>query len=158
MCTHDKWFELENSLVSHADDATLLVCIPTPNMTSDVTESLNGDQSMISTWSNLWGLRLNPNKTQSMIVRSRTIFPPRPDLFIGNTFLNSCDSFKILGVIFDSKFTFEKHIRSVSSSVAQTIGLLRKSFRVFGAQNVLLRCFNSFNLPCLEYCSPHKVP
>ena len=41
--THDMWFGLENMLVSYADDATLLACIPSPNMRSDVTESLNRD-------------------------------------------------------------------------------------------------------------------
>ena len=46
-----------------------------------------------------------------------------------------------------------KHIRSVFSLVAQEIGLLRKSFRVFGDQDVLLRCFNFFILPSLEYSS-----
>ena len=65
-------------------------------------------------------MRLNPNKTQSMIVsRSRTVFPPHPDLLVGSTSLNSCEFFKILGVTFDSKFTFERHQRSISSSVAQ---------------------------------------
>ena len=63
-------------------------------------------------------------------------------------------TFKILGVMFDSKFTFERHIRSISSSVAQKIGLLRKSFRIFGDCDVLLKCFNSFILSCLKYCSP----
>ena len=44
----------------------------------------------------------NPSKTESMIVsRSRTIFPPHADLFIGNTALNSFDSFKNLGIMFD---------------------------------------------------------
>ena len=153
--TYDMWFGLENMLVSYADDATLLARIPSPNMRSDVTESLNRDLSKISTWCNLWGMRLNPTKTQSMIVsRSRTVFPPHPDLLVGSTSLNSCEFFKILGVTFDSKFTFERHIRSISSSVAQKIGLLRKSFRIFGDHDVLLRCFNSFILPCLEYCSP----
>ena len=98
------WFGLENMLVSYADDATLLAHIPSPTMISDVAESLNRDLSKISTWCNLWGMRLNPNKTQSMIVsRSRIVFPPHPDL----------------GVMFHSKFTFERHIRSISSSVAQ---------------------------------------
>ena len=109
-------------------------------MRPDVTESLNRDLSKISTWCNLWGMRLNPNKTQSMIVsRSRTVFPPHPDLLVGSSSLNSCEFFKILGVMFDSKFTFERHIRSISSSVAQKIGLLRKSFRIFGDHDVLLR-------------------
>ena len=40
--------------------------------------------------------------------------------------------------MFDSKFTFEGHIHSISS-VAQKIGLLRKSFRIFGDHYVLLR-------------------
>ena len=39
------WFGLENMLVSYADDATLLAHIPSPNMRSDVTESLNRDLS-----------------------------------------------------------------------------------------------------------------
>ena len=47
--THDMWFELENMLVSYADDANLLACIPSPNMRSFVTESLNRDLSKIST-------------------------------------------------------------------------------------------------------------
>ena len=142
-------------IVSYADDATLLACIPSTNMRSDVAESLNTDLSKISTWCNLWGTKLNPNKTQSMIVsRSRTVVPPHPDLLVGSTSLNSCDSFKILGVMFDSKFTFEWHIHSISSSVARKIGLLRKSFRIFGDHDVLLKCFNSFILPCLEYFSP----
>ena len=65
----------------------------------------------ISTWCNLWGMRLNPNKTQSIIVsRSRTVFPPHPDLFEGSTSLSSCEFFIFLGVTFDSKFTFERHI------------------------------------------------
>ena len=63
---------------------------------------------------------------------------------------------KILGVTSDSKFTFERHIRSISSLVAQKIGLLRNFFRIFGDDDVLLRCFNFFYpslfgvlLPCL---------
>ena len=155
--THDMWFGLENMLVLYADDATLLALIPSPNVRSNAS-----DLSKISTSCDLWGMRLNPNKTQSMIVsRSRTVFPPHPDLLVGSTSLNSCDFFKILGVMFDSKFTFERHIRSISSLVAQKIGLLRKSFRIFGDQDVLLRCLNSFIhpslfgvlLPCLVLCS-----
>ena len=123
-------------------------------MRSDVTESLNRDLIKICAWCNLWGMRLNTNKTQSMVVsKSKAVFPPHPDLLVGSTSLNSCDSFKILGVMFDNKFTFERHIRSISSSVAQKFGLLRKSFRIFGDHDVLLKCFNSFILPCLEYCS-----
>ena len=45
---HVMWFGLKNMLVSHADDATLLACIPSRDMRSDVTESLNRDLSKFS--------------------------------------------------------------------------------------------------------------
>ena len=54
------WFGLANMLVSYTDDATLLASIASPNMKSDVTESLNRDLSKISTWFNLWGMRAEP--------------------------------------------------------------------------------------------------
>ena len=52
-CIPIMWFGLENMHVSYADDVILLACIPSPNMRSDVTESLNRDLSRISTWCNL---------------------------------------------------------------------------------------------------------
>ena len=153
--TQDMWVGLENQLTAYADAATLVAVISSPDQRQLVAESLNRDLARINNWCMLWGMKLNPNKTQSMIVsRSRSLIPNHPDLFINNVVLHTCDSFKILGVLFDCKFTFEQHIRSVSSSVAQKIGLLRKSFKIFGDTSIVKKCFNSFILPCLEYCAP----
>ena len=49
--------------------------------------------------------------------------------------------------------TFEKHLRSVSRAVSQRLGILRKSWRVFNDRALLVRCFQGFDLPVLEYCS-----
>ena len=46
--------------------------------------------------------------------------------------------------MFDSKFTFKRHIHSISLSVTQNIGLLRKSFRFFRDQDVLFRIFQFY--------------
>ena len=59
----------------------------------------------------------------------------------------------IFGVTFDSKMTFEKHLRSVSKAASQRLGILRKSWRVFHDRLFLRRCFRGFVLPVLEYCS-----
>ena len=59
----------------------------------------------------------------------------------------------ILGVTFDSKMTFENHLRSVSRAASQRLGILRKSWRVFHGRLLLERCFRDFVLPILEYCS-----
>ena len=45
--------------------------------------------------------------------------------------LNESVDLDILEVTFDSKMTFEKHLRSVSKAASQRLGILRKSWRVF---------------------------
>ena len=61
-------------------------------------------------------MKLNASKTKTMIVsRSRTMHPQSPTLTIGGTVLKESDDLVILGVTFDSKMTFEKHLHSQSS-------------------------------------------
>ena len=102
----------------------------------------------------LWGMKLNASKTKTVIVsRSRTMHPQSPPLTIGGTVLKESDDLVILGVTFDSKITFEKHLRSVSRAASQRLGILRKSWRVLHDRSLLGRCFLGFLLPVLEYCS-----
>ena len=76
--------------------------------------------------------------------------PQSPPLTIGGTVLKESDDLFILGVTFDSKMTFEKHLRSVSRAASQRLGILRKSWRVFHDGSLLGRCFRGFVLPVLE--------
>ena len=79
--------------------------------------------------------------------------PQSPPLTIGGTVLKEPDDLVILGVTFDSKMTFERHLRSVLRAASQTLGILRKSWRVFQDRSLLGRCFRGFVLPILEYVS-----
>ena len=79
--------------------------------------------------------------------------PQSPPLTIGGTVLKVSDDLVILGVTFDSKMTFEKHLRSVSRAASQRLDILRKSWRVFHDRSLLGRFFPGFVLPVLEYCS-----
>ena len=76
--------------------------------------------------------------------------PQSTPLTIGGTVLEESDDLVILGVAFDSKMTFEKHLRSVSRAASQGHGILKKSFRVFHDRSLLGRCFRCFVLPVLE--------
>ena len=67
--------------------------------------------------------------------------------------LKESDDLVILGVTFDSKTTFEKHLRSVSRAASQRLGILRKSWQVFHDRLLLGRCFRGFVMPVLEYWS-----
>ena len=57
--------------------------------------------------------------------------PQSPPLTIGGTVLKESDGLVILGVTFDSKMTFENHLRLVSRAASQRLGILRKPLRVF---------------------------
>ena len=87
------------------------------------------------------------------VSRSRTMHPHPPPLTIDTTMLKESDDLDILGVTFDSKLTFEKHLRSVPRAASQRLGILRKSWRVFHDRLLIGKCFWGFVLPVLEYCS-----
>ena len=76
--------------------------------------------------------------------------PQSPPLTIGGTVLKESDDLVILGVKFDSKMTFEKHLRLVSRAASQRLGILRKSWRVFHDRALFGRCFRGFVLPVFE--------
>ena len=112
---------LENMLIGYADDSTVMA-------------ALIRDLDRVSEWCDLWGMKLNASTTKTMIVsRSRTMHPQSPPLTIGGTVLKESDDLVILGVTFDSKMTFEKHLRSVSRAASQRLDIMRKSWRAFHA-------------------------
>ena len=97
-------------------------------------------------------MRVRPRLSVSM---SRTMHPQSPPLTIGGTELKVSDYPVILGVTFDSKMTFEKHLRSVFKAASQRLGILRESWRVFHDRSLLGRCFRGF-CPALfgvQFCS-----
>ena len=104
---------VENKLYGYADDSTLVAVVPSPGETVAVSESMNRDQKRVSVWCDLWGMKLNSSKTKTMIVsRSRTVHPQLTPLTLDGTVLEESADLIILGVTFDAKMTFEKHLRS----------------------------------------------
>ena len=131
-----------------------MAVVPSPGVRVAVAESLIRDLGRVSEWCDLRGMKLNASKTKTMIVsRSRTMRPQSPPLTIGRTVLKESDDPVILGVTFDSRMTFEKHLRSVSRADSQRLGILRESWRVFHERPLLGRCLRGFVLPVLEYGS-----
>ena len=119
---------VENQLCGYVDDTTLVAVVPSPGERVAVSESMNRDLNRVSVWCNLCGMKLNASKINTMIVsRSRTVHPHFTPLTLYGTVLGEPADLVILGVTFDAKMTFEKHLRSVSSAAAQRHGIMRKS-------------------------------
>jgi hypothetical protein len=146
---------LENTLVGFADDSTLVAVVPSPVARLGVSASLNRDLGLILDWCSRWGIVLNSAKTKSMIVsRSCTVLPASPDLLTDDAVLLESKELPILGVCFDSRLMFGAHVRSVAATAAQKLGIMRKARRLFDDQALAVRCFWTYILPFLEYCSP----
>ena len=96
---------------------------------------------------------LNASKTKTMIVSmSQTIHPKSTQLSLDGTKLEKYADL----VIFEwclMLMTFEKNLPSVFRAATQTLGILRKSWRVFHYRSLLLRSFGWFVMPVMEYCS-----
>ena len=84
-----------------------------------------------------------------IVSRSRTMYSQSPPLTIDGTVLKESDDLDILGVTFDSKLTFEKHLRSVSRAASEW----RCLYHRFVKPQKLQSRFCGFVLPVLEYCS-----
>ena len=112
---------LQNELVGYADDSTLLCRIPHPRDRSSVAASLNDDLAVISDWCSML---VNPSKTRGMLIsRSRTVEPLFPDLVIDGSVVEMVSELKILGVILDSKLTFEKQVRAIAAIASMRVGI-----------------------------------
>ena len=102
---------MQNKLYGYADDSTLVAVVPSPGERVAVSESMNRDLNSVSVWCNLWAMKLNASKTKTMIVsRSRTVHPQLTPLTLDGTVLTESAVLVILGVTFDAKMTFEKHL------------------------------------------------
>ena len=99
-------------------------------------------------------MKLNAGKTKTMIVsRSYIVHPQLTPFTLGGTVLKESADLVILGVMFDAKMTFEKHLCHISSTAAKRLGIMRKSSQVFHDRANILRSLWNFVLPVLEYCS-----
>ena len=151
--TSDMWSGIESDMVAYADDTTLYRSIPSSQDRHAAADVLSRDITRILNWCELWGMKLNPSKSHDIIFgRSRTTFPPHPDIAVEGVVIPRCSILKLLGVTMDSKLTYEPHLRQVASSITQKVGLLRKCHKIYSSDDVVRNCFYSFILPHFEYC------
>ena len=97
---------------------TIYAVIPEP-----LSRPHEGIVAAIDSWCLKWHMRPNPKKTKSMVVnRSRTSAPGYGDLTLGGAELEELKSPRILGETFDSRLTFDIHLREVVSKAVRNLG------------------------------------
>ena len=98
-------------------------------------------------------MKLNPDptkQTQEIIFSRKRTVSIHPVVYFNNTLVNSMAPQKHLGMILESKLSFENHLQSVFSRVNKIIGLLR-IFQLTLPRKSLVTTYKSFNRPHLDY-------
>ena len=117
--------EVDNELLLYADDGTLYSLVDSVHQRSDVISSLNQDLTKIKAWADRWKVIFEPTKCHAMII-SRKRTPFHCNLYYDGKSLPVEKEIKVLGVTFDSKLTWNKHLSNVSGRAGQKLGALRR--------------------------------
>ena len=146
--------DLPNGLNSNvklfADDTSLFSVVH--NIT-DPANLLNSDLSKISEWALQWKMSFNPDpikQAQEIIFSRKTSKRNHRGPMFNNNIVNLTTNHKHLGMIFDSKLNFDKHLKSALKKVSKTVGLLRK-FQGILPRTSLITIYKSFARPHLDY-------
>ena len=98
-------------------------------------------------------MKCNPDPTKQVqkiiYSRKKSVFI-YPLVYFNKTLVNSTATHKHLGMILDSKLSYENHLQSVFSTVNKTIGLLRK-FQPTLPRKFLVTIYKSFIRPHFDY-------
>ena len=98
-------------------------------------------------------MSFNPDPTkqaQEIIFSRKTSQRNHPGLMFNNSIVNVTSIHKHLGMILDSKLSFDEHLKSVLKRISKTVGLFRK-FQGILPRTSLITIYKSFVRPHLDY-------
>ena len=87
--------------------------------------NVNIELDKVFTWLASNKLTLNISKSKYMILSKKRVVP-QLNININGTALDSCDSYKYLGVYFDKKLSWNVHIDHISNKISKSCGALAK--------------------------------
>lgn len=131
-----------------ADDIKIYARIDHVNDCSKLQEDINN----IFKWSTSNKLSLNINKCNVLTFtrKKETIIY---QYNIGGAVLERVNEVRDLGVVFDSKLTFNKHITSITNKASKMYGFIVRNTRHFTQINCIKQLYVSFVRSILEYAS-----
>ena len=150
MYLNDITNDIKSKCKLFADDTSLFSVVHDIDTSAN---DLNHDLEKISEWAFQWKMKFNPDHTkqaQEIIFSRKKTVSIHPVVYFNNTPVNSTATHKHLGMILDSKLSYENHLQSVFSRVNKTIGLLRK-FQATLPRKSLVTIYKSFIRSHLDY-------
>ena len=109
----------------------------------------------LETWCSKWRIKLNARKTQLIIFQKRNKHPPiTVELF--DERIPRTEQATLLGITYDSKFTFETFLQKLTTKFIKKLTLMYKLRGTnWGANpHTLTKLYKAYIRPTLEYAAP----
>jgi 5'(3')-deoxyribonucleotidase len=138
--------------IAYADDLLIAVKAATG---SEVENFTNMEMSKITQWSKENKLHFNDKKSSHADVK-KTQKRKAIDIYLNNNHLEQVDKIKYLGIIIDSNFKFNEHIKYISDRCTKLINALSMSARIsWGLRHKALKTiYDGVIVPQLLYAAP----
>ena len=119
---------------------------------NDLCVYFNHELSKVDKWLCANKLSVEPSKCKSTYsLFTNKYLDVLPNILIRNFVLSRTSNTKFLGIILDTKLNFRKHIDSVCSKLARSIGVLKK-LSEFLPNFILRKLYMSIIYPHIIYC------
>ena len=117
-----------------------------------ILKSIQSNLDRISAWCNLWGFKINTSKTTAVLFTHR-IDKIESNLLINGVAIKVEKTAKFLGVIFDSKLTWNAHVAYIEEKCRKRLNLMRMvSGQSFGCNKTcLLTIYRALIRSVLDY-------
>ena len=138
---------LDAKFLLFADDTTLLY---TGSSLSDLEVTVNESLNRVEKWLGCNRLTLNAKKSVLQLFSCHTTTPDI-NLSINNIRIKRSYTMKYLGVIIDEDLKWSVYIKSVETTIARNLGLIRRAKHCLEPKHLLL-LYNAFILPFYNYC------
>ena len=141
-----------STIIQYADD-TQLITSGHKNTLQDIISRLENSLTTLDTWFLANTLKVNPDKTQLIVIgtRQNTRTLPHFTVTFRDRNLQPADTVKNLGLIFDSNMTWEPHVRQLSRKCYGTLTSL-SHIRHYLPPCVLPTLISGLVLSQVRYC------
>ncbi len=120
---------------------------------SDVSK-VEGCVASFQEWMDLKSLKLNPSKTELLLITSKTIYTKLvcPTISICDTLIEYSEVVKTIGILLDKHIAMERHVTSVCKAVPYNLYTIAK-IRRFLSQSSTEKLVHAFVTSNPDYCS-----
>ena len=141
--------DTESDIFLFADDAKASKAL----FQESDTDVLQADLNSMVAWSDDSFLQFHPGKCKSMRISGRVVCDFKHEYYMKGNLLEHSNEEKDLGVIIDSKLSFDQHITAKVKKGNSMAGLIRRSFEYMD-KTMFKQLFTSMVRPHLEYAAP----